>query len=142
MEQDLLTALMMERALLRAALKGLFEHCSMIHKHWGDACNQKEADAAIQTARELIAQAEEKSSPKPTIKQVKALKQQLRIFADIVDNSPEAIQAAGGATAMRRAARLIEELEQLANPDATAAFERGRQSVYEEMREHLKNLKD
>jgi len=28
------------------ALKDLFANCAMIHKHWGDGCNQSEAAAA------------------------------------------------------------------------------------------------
>ncbi len=39
------------------ALEQLFEHCSMIHKHWGDGCNQKQADAAIKAGRAAIAKA-------------------------------------------------------------------------------------
>lgn len=41
------------------ALQGLFEHCSMIHKHWGEGCNQKEADEAIKSARAALKDAEE-----------------------------------------------------------------------------------
>ena len=37
------------------ALKSLFEHCAMVHKHWGENSNQKEADAAIAAARAVIA---------------------------------------------------------------------------------------
>jgi hypothetical protein len=40
-----------------AALQGLFEHCAMIHKHWGDGCNREQADAAIKAAQEAIHQA-------------------------------------------------------------------------------------
>jgi hypothetical protein len=36
-------------------LERLFEHCAMIHKHWGDNSNQKQADAAIADAKELLA---------------------------------------------------------------------------------------
>ena len=39
------------------ALNGLFEHCAMVHKHWGDGNNQKEANAAIEAARAAIAAA-------------------------------------------------------------------------------------
>lgn len=42
---------------LLAALQGLFEHCSMVHKRWGDGSNQREADAAIAAAREAIRKA-------------------------------------------------------------------------------------
>ncbi len=44
-------------AELVAALEGLFEHCAMIHSRWGDGCNQKDADAAINAARAAIAKA-------------------------------------------------------------------------------------
>lgn len=43
---------------LLEALKALFENCCMIHSHWGDGCNQKEADAAIRAAKAAIAKAE------------------------------------------------------------------------------------
>lgn len=44
-----------ERAELRDALAGLFEHCAMVHKHWGEGCNQREADAAIAAGLALLA---------------------------------------------------------------------------------------
>lgn len=44
---------------LLEAITGLFEHCAMIHKHWGDADNRQQADAAIATARATIAKATE-----------------------------------------------------------------------------------
>lgn len=40
---------------LLGALAALFEHCAMVHKHWGDGNNLKEADAAIRDARALLA---------------------------------------------------------------------------------------
>jgi len=43
--------------VLLGALKSLFEHCSMIHTHWGDGDNTKEADAAIKAGRQAIAEA-------------------------------------------------------------------------------------
>lgn len=43
---------------LLAAIKGLFEHCVMAHKHWGEGSNQKEADAAIAAGLAAIANAE------------------------------------------------------------------------------------
>ena len=43
-----------ERAELEAALQGLFEHCAMIHKHWGEGDNTKQASAAQDTARALL----------------------------------------------------------------------------------------
>ena len=42
---------------LLAALEGLFRECSMVHKHWGTACNSKEADAALTAARAAIEKA-------------------------------------------------------------------------------------
>ena len=42
---------------LLGALEDLFKHCAMIHKYWGDSCNQKEADAAIAAARNIITKA-------------------------------------------------------------------------------------
>lgn len=47
------------------ALKGIFEHCVMTHKHWGEGCNRKEADAAIAAGREAIANAERIKPPLP-----------------------------------------------------------------------------
>ena len=38
-------------------LEGLFEHCAMIHKHWGDGSNQKQANAAILAAQAAIKKA-------------------------------------------------------------------------------------
>ncbi len=40
---------------LAERMKGLFEHCAMVHKHWGDGCNQAEADAAIKAAQAELA---------------------------------------------------------------------------------------
>lgn len=37
------------------ALQGLFGHCAMIHKRWGEGCNAIEAKAAILAARAAIA---------------------------------------------------------------------------------------
>jgi hypothetical protein len=42
---------------LLTALIALFDNCEMIHKHWGDGNNAKEADAAIASARAAIAKA-------------------------------------------------------------------------------------
>jgi hypothetical protein len=39
---------------LLEAMVRLFDHCSMVHKHWGDGCNRKEAEVAIQDARAAI----------------------------------------------------------------------------------------
>jgi hypothetical protein len=45
---------------LLEALKALFEHCAMTHKHWGEGCNVKESDAAIAGAHAAVAKAEGK----------------------------------------------------------------------------------
>lgn len=42
---------------LLVAMKAMFEHCAMVHKHWGDGCNQKQADAAIKAGHDAIAKA-------------------------------------------------------------------------------------
>ena len=42
---------------LLEALEGLFEHCAMVHKHWGDGSNQREADTAIKQAQAALAKA-------------------------------------------------------------------------------------
>ncbi len=42
------------------ALKGLFEHCTMIHKYWGEISNVKEGNEAIDAAKSVIARAEHK----------------------------------------------------------------------------------
>lgn len=46
---------------LLEALNLLFEHCEMVHRHWGEGCNRKEADEAIKLARQAIAKAEGKA---------------------------------------------------------------------------------
>lgn len=43
---------------LLEALRGLFEHCVMIHSTWGDGNNAKKAEAAIMFAQASIAKAE------------------------------------------------------------------------------------
>jgi hypothetical protein len=40
---------------LLAALESLFDHCAMVHKHWGEGDNAKQADAAQAAARAAIA---------------------------------------------------------------------------------------
>lgn len=53
-----LNAALIERnAELVVALNGLFEHCAMPHKHWGEGSNAKQADAAIAYARAALAKA-------------------------------------------------------------------------------------
>jgi hypothetical protein len=39
------------------ALEALFEHCAMVHKHWGDGSNQRQADEAIKAAQAAIKKA-------------------------------------------------------------------------------------
>lgn len=43
-----------ENARLREVISDLFTHCAMIHKYWGEACNSKEAAAAIAAAHAAI----------------------------------------------------------------------------------------
>lgn len=43
---------------LRAALAALYEHCAMVHKHWGGGSNQEQANAAIAAGRALLARLE------------------------------------------------------------------------------------
>ena len=43
---------------LLEALGGLFEQCAMVHKHWGENSNTKQADDAIAFAQAAIAKAE------------------------------------------------------------------------------------
>jgi hypothetical protein len=40
---------------LRDALAAILEHCSLVHKHWGAGCNQRQADAAEAAARAALA---------------------------------------------------------------------------------------
>lgn len=42
---------------LLEAMESLFEHCEMVHKHWGDGDNTKEANAAIEAGKAAIAKA-------------------------------------------------------------------------------------
>jgi hypothetical protein len=35
-------------------LQGLYKECAMIHKYGGEICNQKEADAVINTGKALL----------------------------------------------------------------------------------------
>ena len=39
---------------LAKALKDLFENCQMVHTHWGENSNAKQADDAIATARAAL----------------------------------------------------------------------------------------
>ena len=43
---------------LLEALKTLFRECAMVHKHWGENCNQAAADAAVTKANAAIFKAE------------------------------------------------------------------------------------
>ena len=56
-KHDLAMCVLAERDIntsLVAALEGLFEHCAMIHKHWGDGANAKQANEAITAAQEAL----------------------------------------------------------------------------------------
>jgi hypothetical protein len=44
-------------AELLKALEALYEHCAMVHKHWGEGSNQRQADEAIKAGRAAIAKA-------------------------------------------------------------------------------------
>ena len=46
-------------AELVTALNGLFKHCAMVHKHWGEGDNTREADNAQEQARAALAKATE-----------------------------------------------------------------------------------
>ena len=48
---------------LAEALAGLFEHCAMAHKHWGDGSNAREADAAQERARAALAAWDRHNAP-------------------------------------------------------------------------------
>jgi hypothetical protein len=39
---------------LAEALRELFKQCAMVHKYWGEACNQAEADAAVTLANSAL----------------------------------------------------------------------------------------
>jgi hypothetical protein len=55
--QDADAALIAAAPELLEALEGLFRECAMIHKHGGEACNQKQADEAIKAAKAAIRKA-------------------------------------------------------------------------------------
>jgi hypothetical protein len=55
---DLLDAATAQRDELLAAAKGLFEHCVMVHKYWGEKSNQGQGDTAIAHALDAIANCE------------------------------------------------------------------------------------
>jgi hypothetical protein len=42
---------------LLQALESLYEHCAMVHKHWGEGSNQRQADEAIKAAQAAIKKA-------------------------------------------------------------------------------------
>lgn len=59
-KHDLAMCVLAERdinASLVAALGGLFEHCAMVHKHWGDGDNTAQANEAIAFAQDALAHA-------------------------------------------------------------------------------------
>ena len=51
-------ALYNSHAELAAAMGDLFEQCAMMHKHWGEGSNAKEAGAAQERARAALAGAQ------------------------------------------------------------------------------------
>jgi hypothetical protein len=42
------------RKELVTALKDLYQHCGMIHTHWGENSNWKEAKSAIENGQALL----------------------------------------------------------------------------------------
>lgn len=50
--QEALDQTYRERAV--EALEELFQHCAMVHMHWGDNSNKREADAAISKGRDVL----------------------------------------------------------------------------------------
>jgi hypothetical protein len=44
---------------MQKALEGLFEHCAMVHRFWGDNSNNREADAAIKAAQVALDKSKE-----------------------------------------------------------------------------------
>lgn len=54
---EAVTPLVLAAPDMLAALEGLFEHCAMVHKYWGEGANGKEADAAQAAARAAIVKA-------------------------------------------------------------------------------------
>jgi len=52
-------------AQLAEALRALFEHCAMVHKHWGDGSNAREADAAQVDAHAALAAWDKHNAPAP-----------------------------------------------------------------------------
>ena len=50
------SALIAKAPELLDALRDILEHCALVHKHWGEGDNTKEADAAESKARALLAE--------------------------------------------------------------------------------------
>jgi hypothetical protein len=46
---------------MRDALKALYEHCEMVHRHWGENCNREQAEAARKAGLAALALAEGKA---------------------------------------------------------------------------------
>jgi hypothetical protein len=46
---------------MRDALKALYEHCEMVHRHWGENYNREQAEAARKAGRAALALAEGKA---------------------------------------------------------------------------------
>jgi hypothetical protein len=41
-------------------IEGLFRECEMVHRHWGEGCNSKQADEAKAQAKAVLASAKAK----------------------------------------------------------------------------------
>lgn len=54
LESDAYARLFMEAPAMAATLADLFEHCAMVHKHWGDGNNREQAAAAIERGRAIL----------------------------------------------------------------------------------------
>jgi dsRNA-specific ribonuclease len=52
-------------AQMAEALRDLFENCVMVHKHWGDGSNAREADAAQVDAQAALAAWDRHNAPAP-----------------------------------------------------------------------------
>lgn len=68
-------ALIADAPAMLQALRDLYEHCTMVHKRWGEDSNQKEADAAIKAGAVLIAK---HTAPATTTADVEKLSATLR----------------------------------------------------------------
>ena len=55
-EMDANARLIAKAPELVKAIADLFEQCAMVHKHWGEGSNIKQANAAIERATALLAE--------------------------------------------------------------------------------------